>query len=251
MFALNALQIPSILQLQHLVAAIPRNKTKEIVDENLVLVGWLGERGTILELLLEVLRSDQLLATIASRSYRHVNQFDKIVLIGNDDPEAYRITLHLWTPPYAVGAREQELIHGHRFSFWSVVLVGNVSSENYARVASGGGVFREYRYTPEARNVQFDDFYEYAGDTQLARSGEYRKWAGESYFLDASNIHRITLPSEITCTLVLRGPRLQPYSSVFNTRYPDQDTRLPNVMFTSAELEQRLVRLVAAIRSAP
>jgi hypothetical protein len=234
MFALNALQIPSILQLQHLVAAIPRNKTKEIVDENLVLVGWLGERGTILELLLEVLRSDQLLATIASRSYRHVNQFDKIVLIGNDDPEAYRITLHLWTPPYAVGAREQELIHGHRFSFWSVVLVGNVSSENYARVASGGGVFREY-----------------AGDTQLARSGEYRKWAGESYFLDASNIHRITLPSEITCTLVLRGPRLQPYSSVFNTRYPDQDTRLPNVMFTSAELEQRLVRLVAAIRSAP
>lgn len=249
MYALQLSRVPSIDDLEQIVATLPRESSDRIIASNLELMTWIGQPENAIPLIEGVLTSRHHLRTIASRSYRHVNHFDKIVLVGNDDPQAYRITLHLWVPPYAAHARAQELIHGHRFHFWSAILCGGVRSENYVRASHGGSVFREYRYVPEQRGQSFNDFYEYVGETHLATSGNYHKIAGQAYYLDAANIHRVTLPDKLSCTLVLRGPRLQSYSHIFNTEYPSDDTQLPNEMFSTSHLTSRLERLVEEIRA--
>jgi hypothetical protein len=249
MYALQLSRAPSIDDLEQIIAALPRESSDRIIASNLELMIWLGQPENSVPLMEGILANQHRLQAIANRSYRHVNHFDKIVLVGNDDPQAYRVTLHLWVPPYAAHARTQELIHGHRFHFWSEILCGGVRSENYMRAGHGGSVFREYRYIPELRGQAFSDFYEYVGEANLATSGSYHKIAGQGYYLDAANIHRVTLPDKLSCTLVLRGPRLQSYSHIFNTEYPSGDTQLPNEMFSAGHLASRLDRLVGEIRA--
>jgi hypothetical protein len=54
----------------------------------------------------------------------------------------------------------------------------------------------------------------------------------------------------ITCSLVLRGPRLKEYSCVYNTSYPERNTVLNNNMFSPRDLEYRLSQLVSALERA-
>jgi len=48
----------------------------------------------------------------------------------------------------------------------------------------------------------------------------------------------------VTCSLVLRGPRLREYSTVFNTEYPRFNTHFSNSMFSTEELATRLTALL-------
>jgi len=176
-----------------------------------------------------------------------VNHFDKLVLIDNADPSSYRLTLHLWRPPYTGSELRDELIHDHRFNFWSAILAGVLVSESFVQ-SDAGSAFRQYHYVPELRSMAFRDFYEFAGEIRLAKKGMQRRCAGESYHLSASSIHRIVLPQTgITCSLVLRGPRLRRYSTVFNTDYPACNTQFENKMFSGLELRRRLAELLNVV----
>lgn len=229
------------------LAALPARDDDETIARNLSLIAYLGRPDTAVPMLKEVLLSERLLGEVAARSYRHINHFDKIVLVGNDDPAAYRLTLHLWRPPYSETQVRDELIHGHRFNFWSTILTGTLTSENYLRSVQGQA-FREYRYVPELRAQTFRDFYEFAGETHLAASNTSVRRAGESYYLSAPSIHKIVLPRRtMTCSLVLRGPRLRHYSTVFNTAYPAQNAQFDNTMFSPGELAERLGALLHAL----
>ena len=219
------------------------------------LVETLGRREEIILLIGSVLSDSRLLRDVADRSYPHANKFDKIVLIGSSGPQDYRLTLHLWRPPYPESALGQEMIHGHRFSFWSAIITGTLSSELFeerdASPGQGDGirVLQKYRYTPETnRTAEFQDFYEFEGRVSLASVGVRQKRAGDSYYLDASAIHRIILPRRIiTCSLVLRGPRLSGHSYVYNTSYPQHGVYLKNKMFSPRELKERLSQLMSAL----
>jgi hypothetical protein len=234
----------SLSELKGILNNLAADVSRDTVTGNLFLIANVGRREHAVAMLRQILDDNRLLTEIARRSYRHVNHFDKIVLIGDDDPSAYRLTLHLWCPPYSDAELEDELIHDHRFNFWSSVLAGTLVSENF-EVAESGEVFRQYRYTPESRSTTFRDFYEFSGELKLAKASVRRRTAGEYYYLSAPSIHRIELPrTSITCTLVLRGPRLRHYSSVFNTRYPSNNTGFDNVMFTPSQVASRLSRLL-------
>jgi hypothetical protein len=218
------------------------------------LVEALGQPGKMIPLLRSILNDTTTLAEVAGRSYPHVNNFDKIVLVGSSEPDAYRLTLHLWRPPYPEDLLKQELIHDHRFNFWSTILTGTLSSEVFLKCSSpasksGLRTYREYRYIPEvARSTAFTEFYNYQGHVSLLSSGIHHKYAGEIYYLDAPTIHRIVLPqSSITCSLVLRGPRLRPYSCVYNTSYPSRDTFRENKMFSEPDLWARLFQLLEVL----
>jgi hypothetical protein len=228
---------------------------QEKILEYKAIVERLGRLEKVIPLINGILNNRTALAEVAARSYPHVNKFDKIVLVGNNDPGYYRLTLHLWRPPYSGDALKQELIHDHRFNFWSTVLTGILSSEVFRRTHSmpdansNVRVYRQYQYIPEAaRATEFRDFYKYQGNVNLQTVGIQHRRSGETYYLNAPTIHRIILPQDsITCSLVLRGPRLRGYSCVFNTTYPSQDTFRQNQMFSTSELAFRLSQLLGAL----
>jgi hypothetical protein len=214
------------------------------------LMKTLRRRDAVLSLLRNVLGDRRLLAGIAARSYPHVNGFDKIVLVGSDDPRDYRVTLHMWRPPYPASALRFEAIHGHRFSFWSAIITGTLRSESFEESETlGQRVLGKYRYVPEVhRDVAFEDFYQRQGRVRLLRAGRDERHAGDAYYLDASAIHRIILPRQtMTCSLVLRGPRLSEHSYVYNASYPSCEIYLKNRMFSPSQLADRLSYLMGAL----
>jgi len=182
---------------------------------------------------------------MAGRSYRHVNHFDKIVLVDSEIPSDYRLTLHLWMPPYSEIELNEELIHDHRFSFWSTILVGSLASQNYVR-APDGKKYRQYRYIPEERDSL--NFYKFMGEERLVATGDVCEAAGQAYYLPYNRIHRVVLPrTSIVCTLVLRGPRENNHSNVYNTVYPRESVEMKPIMFSSEQVKQKLQELLNAL----
>ncbi|WP_053679726.1 hypothetical protein [Streptomyces sp. WM4235] len=236
--------------LHSVIENLPKEMNEETVAGNLAMMKALSQPEVIAPILTEAIERDRLRKEIADRSYRHVNHFDKIVLIDTGNSLGYRLTLHLWAPPYTEEELNDEMIHDHRFSFWSSVLVGNLVSENFTRTTDGPS-FQEYRYFPEKIGLStMSNFYEFMGETGLTTTDPSRVPAGRSYFLLNESIHRVLLPrTETTCTLVLRSPRVRSYANVFNTAYPRTDTTMNNVMFTPEQLSQKVSDLVARIQT--
>jgi hypothetical protein len=169
--------------------------------------------------------------------------------VDSGDAAGYRLTMHLWRPPYTEAEICDELIHDHRFSFWSNILVGDLHSENFV-ISGSGRTYHQYRYRPEKRATSTEaNFYEFVGDARLLTVAPSKETAGDVYYLSYDRTHRVVLPqTSMTCTLVLRGPRERSYSTVFNTSYPTQDTRATNTMFTGAQLGRRLAALLDEVR---
>ena len=239
-----------------LLNGLPREVDERQSDYNLGLVRRLGAAPCITGVLNRILADEALLDEVAGRSYRHVNHFDKIVLVDTGAQCGYRLTLHAWCPPYSEKELNDELIHDHRFSFWSTILTGRLVSQNFARPKDADAPsdsprigFQQYRYSPEKQGVSTtSNFYEFVGETELEMTGDSVEEQGNAYHLKYHRIHRVVLPKEsITCTLVLRGPREREFSNVYNTAYPTTDTTSGNVMFTRAELTVKLNRILASI----
>jgi hypothetical protein len=217
--------------------------------ENLSLIGMLGRPDNITAVLRRVMDDKALLSEIANRSYHHTNHFDKIVLVDTGNQLGYRLTMHLWNPPYTEFEVNDEQIHDHRFSFWSNILVGKIVFQNYVRDASGV-MFREYQYIPERLGVStVGNYYIDVGESPLLEA-EPSGWnAGEFYHLSYNQIHRVVLPrAEMSCTLVLRGPRQKNYASVFSNSQKYDPTG--NTMFTPKSLADKLAVLVDGINNA-
>src|SRR5690242_17800568 len=109
MLALNPLR-SYVAQLEEVLKELPRAALPETVRQNRLLIAQIGRPQHVLPMLEEILEDKHRLADIAGRSYHHVNHFDKVVLVGNADPDAYRLTLHLWYPPYTETELRDEMI---------------------------------------------------------------------------------------------------------------------------------------------
>lgn len=234
--------------LNNLLANLKKGTSDGVTAENSALIDWLSQTTRLRSILLNIVNTPSLLAEVACRSYRHVNHFDKMVLIGNDSQDGYRLTLHCWDPPYSKKELADELIHDHRFDFWSAIIVGTLVSDNFEE-GDVGHAYRKYRYIPERRGVKFNDFYEYRGETCLRRMPQSRLESGSSYSIVGPKIHQVILPmTSMTCTLVLRGPRLRSYANIYNTTYPADNTEFDNSMFSTEKLAGTLNKLITKLR---
>ncbi|ANW20139.1 hypothetical protein BB341_18930 [Streptomyces clavuligerus] len=242
-----------------LLNGLPHEVDERQSEYNLNLVRRLGEAPCISGLIGGILQDDVLMDEIAGRSYRHVNHFDKIVLVDTGAQLGYRLTLHAWCPPYTEKELKDELIHDHRFSFWSTILTGRLVSQNFARGENADASstlprvdFQQYRYVPEKQGTSTtSNFYEFIGETELEVTGETVEEQGNAYHLKYHRIHRVVLPREsMTCTLVLRGPRERNFSNVYNTAYPNTDTSNGNVMFSREELAGKFAGILANVNGA-
>ncbi len=227
--------------LTRLFSRLPRASTPENIDRHLVLMRTLGSPDNIRHLLTTILRDEEVLQAVASRSYRHTNHFDKIVLVDSGARLGYRLTLHFWDPPYSSSEVEDEQIHDHRFSFWSHVLAGRVVFQNYNRDASGT-LHNEYQYIPERQGLAtVGNYYVDVGQSPLLEVEGTIAESRETYYLPFSQIHRVVLRQELSCTLVLRGPRQKNYASVFTTRRKYDPSA--NAAFTRDQVRSRIERI--------
>lgn len=239
------IETPTYAQMSGVVASLGNRRSRGDVALNTARMRDLGAPRGVLALLGEVMDDRALLTAIANRSYRHVNHFDKIVLVEAQSPNGYRLTLHLWIPPFAVRETAEELIHDHRFSFWSAILTGTLRSQEFS-LDPDGVAYNAYRYSPDIGSAH--NLYAYQGVRRLKRHDRVLEKASEVYYLAHDVTHRVILPEDgITCTLVLRGPRARGYSNIYNATYPSTDTSNVNRMFSADELFDRLDRLRRAI----
>lgn len=233
-----------LADLENIFKSLPVDGSPQTIDANLTLLKRIGARDNCARMIERILGNPGLLADVASRSYRHVNHYDKIVLVGSDKLHGYRLTFHLWNPPYEEKELKKESIHDHRFNFWSMILTGVLTSENFTE-SVGGDLLRHYRYIPENRNVR--NFYQFIGETRLLKTEPARREGGESYYQPSPGIHRVVLPSSMTCTLVLRGPRQRAFTNVFRTDHPKVDTYVNNSMYSEKTVEEKIGAILNVI----
>jgi hypothetical protein len=231
---------------------LPRNViSPQVVEGNLEYMKRFAASMAPETLIKNVLADENLLKKISGRSYEHVNHFDKIILIDSDDPSGYRLTIHYWPGSYDERTLKQELIHNHRFSFWSHVYKGVLCTENFkesAALSKDKAVIRRYIYRPSATgNVHTCDL---DGETQLDQLPNITHREGETYFLTYDSTHRVILPidGEKICTFVLRGPRQREYTNTYNTFYPDRGIESNVPFMTPDALRQKLNEILAINR---
>lgn len=226
------------------LSKLPRDtKDEAVVESNLACLRQLVADDVPTRIIQEVLDDRSLLEIVSRRSYQHVNHFDKIVLVDPGDPMGYRLTLHYWPGAYDSKVMEQELIHNHRFSFWSHIYRGTLSMENFVEGdldGEGGHRLRRYIYRPSAvGNIHSCDF---DAEARLHKKSVSSYAQGECYYLHYKSTHRVILPkgSDRICTMVIRGPRERDYTNTYNTFYPERGME-SNVPTMQAEaLEQKL-----------
>jgi len=233
--------------LEPLLESLSTVENEQTIKANASFLDDVARPQNIIPLLQEVLNQRSLLTEVAGRSYPHINLFDKIVLVGTDAIYGYRLTLHIWNPPFSESEIQAELIHDHRFSLWSAILAGTQTSVDYAEASDAGKSYREYRYIPEKRPEHFIDFYEFRGEKRLREIKTHARTAGSSYFLGVPSVHTVLLPSSLTCSLVLRGPRQREYANIYNTRYPEENAAFDNSMFSPLVLKTKLESLLAVL----
>ena len=234
-------ELPELRKIRASLEALADVPDELIVQRGHDLLAEISAPAVISSLLDRVRTDPQGLRAVAAQSYRHINHFDKIVLIGSPDPGAYRLTLHSWALPYEEDEVLEEAIHDHRFDFWSNVIFGTQVSFNYVEDPAGMS-YRKYRYSPENRDVSFSEFYEYRGEVKLQPYSVDTRHEGNQYHMLAGKaIHQVLVSfDEPMATLVLRGPRLRSYANCFNTSYPVEGKSFANVMFTPEQLRAKL-----------
>lgn len=177
----------------------------------------IGRPANVRRLLESIEGSPEQLQRIAQSSFRHTNHFEKIVLLDEEGDSRFRLSLHLWRPPYTSEEVVDEHIHDHRSDFWSTVLFGEIESWEFVRTEQGGPYY-ETLYRP-ARSRRGGKVNEYSpnGVARLRSSGTKRWSAGSTYYLHRETIHRIAISQTAAATLLLKAPHVSPATSLFST----------------------------------
>lgn len=133
-------------------------------------------------------------------AYRHPNGFLKVVLLADRE---FQLRLHVWRPDPESPA-PTENVHGHRWDFASVILVGGYRFQEYAR-DERGEYFHGFRYHGHSDTSSYS--LEPTGPTRLRCRFDAQLAAGSSYLLTSDVLHRVvSSPDRTTVSIVLQGP---------------------------------------------
>jgi len=152
-------------------------------------------------------RSRSCQEAIAGRSYWHPNGFAKLVLA--DDLQWGQLRLHVW--PRLPAADD---IHGHAWSYESIVLAGGLSEITYREVRSGEGrqMWRHsYGQVGHRRFAFADPVHVHLVEV----TGPVVRRAGEASSGTPGHVHRL-FASEVPAATMLRvGPVVERSSHVY------------------------------------
>lgn len=237
-----------LTQVANQLRILPKDvRDPKVIQNNLDFMSGFAHAGMPTAIMYELLASREALNAVSSRSYEHVNHFAKIVVVDSRDPADYRLTVHYWNGNYSDQIFAQELIHNHRFSFWSYVYCGDLHTENFRECDDGEAksiALRRYVYRPSQtgniHSCEFDAF------TRLEALPNITHKRGETYFLTYDSTHRVILPREGNkiCTFVLRGPRQRDFTNTYNTFYPERGMSSNVPFMTHNSLKEKLEQIL-------
>ena len=151
----------------------------------------------------------------AGRSYWHPNGFAKLVLA--QDSRRGQVRLHVWPDPPTT-----DDIHGHAWSYASIVLTGELSETTYRESPSGSGrqLWRHLYGRIGHRSFEFGD----AVPVYLVETAEpVLRGAGDPSGGTAGHIHRFFASQAPAATMLRVGPEVHPRSHVYRpTAEPPQ-----------------------------
>lgn len=171
-------------------------------DATVALNQWLSahfSKEQLCQFLQVLLADESSLNEIAARSYQHGNGFLKVVLLDR----GYKLRLHIWF----AGQSCEENIHDHRWSFSSLILAGQLTSEIWKDDIQGQP-FQEFEYY--AANKQDAAFKQEIGQNHLKLDYVRINQAGESYLMPKGQLHRIiNHGDQLVATIMCSAPTEQ------------------------------------------
>ncbi len=200
----------------------------------------LGSSDNVFPLLKEVADNPNLV--YGTESYAHYNGFDKLVFIDLRE-QGIALRLHIWWP-YSGEVKHRENIHSHTFDLATTLLTGSYIAETY-ECADTGIAFHEYQYM---RDVGADHYkLHLIGQTKLQKVSLSKLVAGSSYTQDASVIHRVIVPGDLTATLMLQRTRKDISARVFSENLIEEAESLVSSPFLTEQLGQKARLLLDAL----
>lgn len=195
------------------------------------------EDGGIRSLVARILNDEELLSLCASRSYRHVNGFDKIVL--DEDREGRKLTWHKWENPTT---QSQSDYHNHRWNFVSFVISGSIRLLDLQEETNGRIEVEKLVYESPGENESFS--LRSVGITSLSQVGERTVRSGDYYFQPHRAVHRARPESPGTSTIILQD---RPATSSTDVYWPlglKSPLEKSAQRFTEEEVRTALIELV-------
>ena len=225
-----------IERLKRLVDQVLASSARRPVHERLA---YLAQQGLVSMFLKLALSDQEQLRLIASRSYAHYNNFDKIVLLSCPD-SPYDLRLHVWWPDECQSAREN--IHDHKWDFSSVVLKGEYYFEIYELSPVGFEMY-EHRYFTRAGRDQYDLPVVSKERLNCISAGEVR--AGDAYTMTNDILHRVVCSTHgVTATLVVQSRKVKDYARVFTDKPDELLQSIRSMVFSVKEISEKFERLL-------
>ena len=199
------------------------------------LVQSLGRKQQVLALIESILRNDRQLEEIASRSYHHVNGFDKNVLVVSHKPK-YELRLNIWWPKVCQEDHKED-IHNHLCDLTACLITGGYKHQIFLPSDTGDSF---YKYICMRRRDGVGTFLEYQGQALVRQTFSNTMLAGCFYRLHSGILHRVeNIPGCLTSTILIQGPFRQDYTDVYQYELSDVGNK-PNKVFSPQEFEQKL-----------
>lgn len=161
--------------------------------------------------LVDLMRSHDSLARVASRSYQHDNGFIKIVL-SEHETGGSALRLHVWEP-HSSAFRGN--IHNHCWNFESYVIAGALCYEEFVLDSEGPILATRYAYDP-ASTLSYQLVPKGQASLRSTRTGRHE--AGLAYRLTSDTLHRTwSDPTVYTATILRQGHRKRDHADVLAT----------------------------------
>lgn len=166
-----------------------------------------NERQSLIKTIMDIINDPSKLSKVANSSYSHTLGFDKIVIKENNKT-GEKLRLHIWWPE---GPLSDDNIHPHRWSFNSIILIGELENKIYEEHPQGK-LFYEYIYTPPLKNENYKLIYSGTKTMILKKKVLYN--VGDNYYQHYSIAHRSRRRSNLVVTLFAQGPCMTDFTRI-------------------------------------
>ncbi|MGW7242099.1 hypothetical protein [Streptomyces sp. NPDC054804] len=180
------------------------------------------------------------LRQLSELSQVHPNAFNKIPLARASS--GAKLVVHDWHSGQHTSLEE---IHNHRWSFCSAVLSGAMVSQKFIETDLGSLCLHKYKYRSPGGGVSYPMMS--LGEGKVAPDHESLHVAGTIYHQPHDGFHRARVAMPGTLTLIVQGPVLADYTTVYSTARPKGETHRPVVRSDVESVRSSLERILSLL----
>lgn len=198
------------------------------------------------ELLAYVLSKDSIIESMVGSCYSHGNGFDKFILDA-ESQFGIKLRVHVWQE--GIKESDETTIHNHPWDFASHILVGQLTTKRYREALTQKRFYFKAVY-PTLAGVKAPRIVQSHRRYGLVCVDTTNLSSGAFYALDRSQLHSVSVPRQLTATLVLQGAHVADHTVVYSkTKAGLKDPFKPRY-FTADTIKAKLVKLMRALRTA-